>query len=86
MTERILTRTLTDEQVAGLTPQDKLVYEYFQSGRALTTLVAMVNLGVSSLTARVATLRRLGLDIRDEWAEDHFERRYKKYQLAPVVV
>lgn len=74
-------KTLPDDKLAGLTPQDKLVYDYLMSGRALTSLVAMVNLGVGSLTARIATLRKLGLKIADEWAADHFNRRYKKYQV-----
>lgn len=74
-------KTLPHDTVSGLSPQDKLVYEYLMSGRALTNLVAMVNLGVGSLTARIATLRRHGLQIADEWAQDHFERRYKKYHV-----
>ena len=74
-------KSLPEETLAGLSPQDRLVYDYLMSGRALTSLVAMVNLGVGSLTARIATLRRIGLQIMDEWAEDHFKRRYKKYQI-----
>lgn len=65
--------------VNPLTPQAQLVLDYLSSGRELTPLIAMVNLGVASLTARIAELRRHGLEVYDKWSEDHFKKRYKKY-------
>lgn len=74
-------KVLEANTVATLGPQDKLVYEYLISGRALTNMVALVNLGVGSLSRRITTLRKAGLDIATEWGTDHFERRYKKYSV-----
>ena len=74
-----------------LTPQAALVLDYLSSGRKITPLVAHMTLGVASLTARIAELRKV-MDpdapakyprrlyaIEDEWCTDHFERRYKSY-------
>lgn len=72
-------KVLTPEEVSKLGPQDKLVYEYLISGRALTTMVGLVNLGVGSLSRRITTLKKAGLAISKAWGEDHFQRRYKKY-------
>ena len=72
-------KVLTPEEVSKLGPQDKLVYEYLISGRALTTMVGLVNLGVGSLSRRITTLRKAGLDVAWEWGKDHFGSRYKKY-------
>lgn len=76
-------KQLTPEQAAKLNPQESLVYEYLQKGKTLTNMIAIVSLGVGSLTARIAGLRRLGLEIADEWAEDHFNKRYKRYWVNP---
>lgn len=73
--------TLEASVTEKLGPQDKLVYDYLTSGRALTNMVALVNLGVGSLSRRITTLRQAGLDIVTEWGTDHFERRYKKYAI-----
>lgn len=62
-----------------MSPQSALVLGYLQTGRTLTNLVALTNLGVGSLTTRIAELRKAGHEILDEWSEDHFKRRYKKY-------
>jgi hypothetical protein len=63
----------------GLSPQTKLVLEYLTSGRELTGMIAMMTLGVVSLTSRVAELRKAGFKIDGKWSEDHFKRRYMKY-------
>jgi len=81
MTKTTLKDSLTPEEVAKLGPQDQLVHEYLVSGRALTTMVALVNLGVGSLSRRITTLRKAGLNVVKEWGEDHFQRRYKKYSV-----
>ncbi|MEW6121273.1 MAG: helix-turn-helix domain-containing protein [Pseudomonadota bacterium] len=59
--------------------QGQLVLDYLKSGRALTNLIALTNLGVGSLTSRVAELRKAGVEIQDEWSFDHWQRAYKKY-------
>lgn len=48
-------------------------------GRALTRLTAIATLGIQDITTRIAELRSAGYTVRDEWAEDHHERRYKRY-------
>lgn len=73
--------TQTDEAVA-YKPQTQLVLDYLQSGRTLTTLIALTNLGVGSLTTRIAELRNAGIAVIDEWGVDHFDRRYKRYWIA----
>lgn len=66
----------------GLSPQTKLVLEYLQSGRELTGMIAFMNLGVASLTSRVAELRKAGIPVQDKMSTDHFKRRYKKYWMV----
>jgi hypothetical protein len=65
-----------------LTAQAKLVLAYLNERRTLTPMIAMISLGVGSLTARIAELRKAGYDIGDEWVKDHFNRRYKTYWLG----
>lgn len=64
-----------------LTPHQRLIIEYLEAGRTLTNQIAINSLGVGSLTSRVAELRALGFDIKDEAGKDHFGNRYKKYRL-----
>lgn len=64
-----------------LTPQQTLILAYLESGRTLTTKVAIVSLGIMSLSSRIAELRALGHKIEAEEAKDHFDRRYLKYRL-----
>lgn len=68
----------------GLSPQTKLVLEYLISGRELTGMIAMMTLGVVSLTSRVAELRKAGVVVNGKWSEDHFKRRYMKYWMEKV--
>lgn len=65
-----------------LTQQAKLVLAYLEERRTLTPMIAMVSLGIGSLTARIAELRRNGYIIGDVWEKDHFNRRYKTYWLG----
>ena len=67
-----------------ISPQAQLVLDYMKSGRLMTPMVAMISLAVSSLTARVAELRRAGYEIEDKWDKDHHNRRYKTYWLKGV--
>lgn len=65
----------------GLAPQAKLVFDVLMSGRHITPLIAMTNLGVTSLTTRISELRGRGLPIKDRWANDYHGRRFKEYWL-----
>jgi hypothetical protein len=66
-------------------PQTRLVLHYLQSGRKITTFVAVNSLGVASLSSRVAELRRLKFPVRDEWAKDYHGARYKRYSLPKAL-
>ncbi|GJE18724.1 N-acetylmuramoyl-L-alanine amidase [Methylobacterium marchantiae] len=74
-------QTAPPAPVFKLTPQQTLILDYLASGRTLTTKVAIVSLGIMSLSSRIAELRALGHKITDREAKDHFDRRYVKYQL-----
>jgi hypothetical protein len=72
-----------------LSEQQRLVLEYLQARRTLTPMIALISLGIGSLTSRVAELRRLRNPdgtrryiIGDKWCKDHHERRYKTYWLG----
>jgi hypothetical protein len=65
-----------------LTPQAALVLDYLKTGRHLTNLVALTNLGIGSLTRRITELRNAGYAVKDQWGQDHFERRYKRYWMV----
>lgn len=70
---------MTDQQLA---PQTRLVLDYLSTGRELTGMIAFMNLGVASLTSRIAELRKAGYEINDKHSHDHFGKRYKKYWMA----
>lgn len=69
-----------------LTPQAKLILDYMMArdDRRITPLAAHTFLGIASITARVAELRRaFGPEaISDEWDKDGFDRRFKAYFLT----
>ena len=67
---------------AELAPQTRLVLDYLSTGRELTGMIAFMNLGVASLTSRIAELRKAGYTIYDKHSHDHFRKRYKKYWMA----
>lgn len=73
------TLKLSDADIINLGPQQRLVYDYLMSGRRLTRQVAINTLGVQEVTTRIAELRKLGLDIKDEWRRDFADTRYKSY-------
>lgn len=74
-------QTVTAQPVDGLTTQQRLVLDYLGAGRTLTTKIAVMSLGIMSISSRVAELRKLGHKILDEEAKDHFGKRYLKYRL-----
>lgn len=64
-----------------LSTQQDIVVQYLKTGHTLTTLIAMTNLGIASLSSRVAELRALGYDIEGEDKLDFNGRRYVAYTL-----
>lgn len=64
--------------------QRRLVLDYLLAGRRLSNLIAITNLGVGSLTSRVAELRRDGYNIQSETKSDHGGKRYVSYWLDPA--
>ena len=64
-----------------LSPQQQLILDYLKEDRTLTSQIAMINLGIYSLSRRITELIRLGYPIQTGWGTDHFGRRYKTYQL-----
>jgi hypothetical protein len=75
----MLATTLPHDTVEALPTSTRLVYDYLVSGKTLTNLIALANLGVGSMTSRLSELRRAGLDIKETWAKDHNGSRYKKF-------
>lgn len=69
--------------IAKAAPQSALVLEYLSSGRGLSGLIAHTVLGVTSLTTRVAELRKAGIPISGEWYHDHQNKRFMVYKYAP---
>lgn len=65
-----------------LSTQQQLIVNYLRAGHTLSTQIAMVSLGIASLSSRVAELRALGFPINSEEARDYHGRRYLKYTLA----
>lgn len=73
------TKTLSDAYIINLGPQQRLVYDYLMTGRHLTRQVAINTLNVQEVTTRIAELRKLGLDVEDQWKRDFSGTRYKAY-------
>ncbi len=74
--------TMTDT-TPDLSTQQSLIVSYLQKGHTLTTQIAMVSLGIQSLSSRVAELRKLGYVIEADPAKDYHGRSYLKYRLVP---
>ncbi|MDG4856407.1 helix-turn-helix domain-containing protein [Mesorhizobium sp. WSM4982] len=69
-----------------LTTQQEIVMSQLNAGRSLTNLVAITCHGVSSLSSRIAELRKLGYPIEDRMETDQFERQYKVYFIKAAKV
>ena len=72
--------------LAKAAPQSAIVIEYLASGRGLSVLIAHTVLGVTSLTTRIAELRKLGIPITGKWHRDHSKKRFMVYRYEPGVV
>lgn len=70
--------------IAKAAPQSALVLEYLASGRGLSGLIAHTVLGVTSLTTRVAELRKQGIPIVGTWNTDHQNKRFMVYKYDPA--
>ena len=56
--------------------QCKTVYDYLISGARLTVGEAYNNLHIGDLRARVHSLRRAGIDVKDELIDGRFKQYY----------
>jgi hypothetical protein len=72
--------------LAKAAPQSALVLEYLASGRGLSGLIAHTVLGVTSLTTRVAELRKQGIPIVGQWNTDHQNKRFMVYKYDPAAL
>ena len=61
-------------------PQADRIYTLLMKGGYITNKKA-VDSGIGSLSSRIAELRKAGVDVVGEWAQDSHGRRYRKYQL-----
>jgi len=69
------------EEMVLLSPQNGLIVAYLLAGRKLSNQIALVNLGIASVTSRVAELRKLGYRIDSVDRRDHFNNRYVEYSM-----
>jgi len=65
--------------IGALTPQQGLVVNYLRAGHTLTPLIALTNLGIGSITSRVAELKKAGYPIEATPDQDFHGGRYMKY-------
>lgn len=84
---KIMTDQTYTPQTHGprLSAQQQALVDYLMSGRTCTNLIAITNLGIGSLSSRVAELMKIGYPIQKEDAEDIHGRSYKKYSMDPEV-
>ena len=68
--------------------QNDMLHAYLGTHRSLTQSIALNNLGVGSLTSRIAQLRKKMKAagdterILDEWKKDFNGKKYKQYHLV----
>jgi hypothetical protein len=67
------------DKTADLASQRKLVRDYLEHGRLLTNRRALLELGIGSLSSRIAELRAEGVNIQDRWERDGHGARLKTY-------
>lgn len=77
------TQSKLNRVLAASAPQAALVLEYLGSGRGLSQLIAHTVLGVTSLTTRIAELRKVGINIAGRWQKDHSGKRFMVYHYSP---
>lgn len=76
-------KTLAPPRPEVLPHDQRLVIEYLLSepGRTISNHVAIMELGIGSLSSRIAELRKLGFKIVDTFKRDFHGVRYKAYWL-----
>lgn len=72
-------KNLPDATIINLGPQQRTVYDYLMTGRAITRQVAINTLNIQDITTRISELRKLGLDVQSEFKKDFGGTRYKTY-------
>lgn len=74
----------TPRKPASMSEQSREILAYLSQpgNRALTNLIALTNLGIGSLSSRIAELRQMGHNIISTPATDWHGRRYVKYTLG----
>lgn len=82
MQQEVDAKPVVAEQSGDLSFQNKLILGYLQGRGPLSNQTAIIELGIGSLTSRIAELRKRGYPITDEVCEDFHGHRYKKYNLA----
>lgn len=65
-----------------LTPQAIMLRDYLLTGKSLTNLIAIGNLGIGSATKRISELRAAGYEIKRTWKKDHHGKRYAEWTLG----
>lgn len=76
------THRMDDEGPAPkLSTQCTILLDYLRSGRHVSNMIALVSLGIGSLSSRVAELRAHGYDVAGESKLDTNGRRYNSYSL-----
>jgi hypothetical protein len=61
--------------------QTKLILRYLKSGRHITPLDALVQFGCQRLAARIADLRKAGLDVHSKMIRTLTGKRVASYSL-----
>lgn len=64
-----------------LSTQCTILLDYLQSGKHVSNMIALVSLGIGSLSSRVAELRAAGYPVAGESKMDINGRRYNSYSL-----
>ena len=73
---------MSDEGPAPkLSTQCQILLDYLRSGRHVSNMIALVSLGIGSLSSRVAELRAHGYEVAGESKLDTNGRRYNSYSL-----
>ncbi len=68
--------------IEKLSPQNQRLVKYLQTGRSLSSLIALTTMGIGSVSKRVSELNRKGYDIVSTWKTDATGREYVSYSLA----
>lgn len=68
----------------NLQPQDKLVLDYLLAEESITNAEANTVLRARSVSKRISTLRKCGVEIAKDYRKDVTGQRYVRYRLNHV--